>query len=111
MRVNDSLNQEAWLYTFAEESLVKFAERVEEDIPESCMFIGVEKSVTSCCLDSPSDDTGSISESRTKNILQLEWATGPFLESVNSDFLSHEESERIKLGAFRERVIAAFDYV
>ncbi|EGQ7693897.1 DEAD/DEAH box helicase family protein [Vibrio vulnificus] len=111
LRVNDSLNQEAWLYTFAEESLVKFAERVEEDIPESCMFIGVEKSVTSCCLDSPSDDTGSISESRTNNILPLEWATGPFLESVNSGFLSHEESDRIKLGSFRERVIAAFDYV
>lgn len=39
LRINDSPNQEAWLYTFAEESLIGFAERIEQDIPESCLFI------------------------------------------------------------------------
>ena len=37
--MNESRNQQAWLYTFAEESLVSFAEQIEQDIPESCLFI------------------------------------------------------------------------
>ncbi|GAB7229168.1 DEAD/DEAH box helicase family protein [Vibrio rotiferianus] len=111
LRVNDSPNQEAWLYTFAEENLVKFAERVEEDIPESCMFVGSENSVIPRCVNSSSEEAGTTYESRIYDFLKLEWATGTFIESTNSDFLAFEESERIKLGAFRERVIAAFDYV
>lgn len=38
LRVNDSINQQAWLFTFAEQSLIDFSERIEQDIPESCMF-------------------------------------------------------------------------
>lgn len=39
LRVNNSPNQEAWLYTFAEESLIGFAERIEQDVPEACMLV------------------------------------------------------------------------
>lgn len=38
LRVNGILNQQAWLFTFAEQSLIEFSERIEQDIPESCMF-------------------------------------------------------------------------
>ncbi|MCZ8485372.1 hypothetical protein O9993_04855 [Vibrio lentus] len=38
LRVNEAVNQQAWLFTFAEQSLIKFSERIEQDIPESCMF-------------------------------------------------------------------------
>lgn len=34
LRINQGLNQEAWLYTFAEPNLVKYAHRVAEEIPE-----------------------------------------------------------------------------
>lgn len=111
LRVNDSPNQEAWLYTFAEESLVKFAERVEEDIPESCTFLEIERSEIPTCVNSPFEEKCITSEPRTNDFLQIEWATDTCIENANSDFLAIEESERIKLGAFRERVIAAFDYV
>ena len=111
LRVNDSPNQEAWLFTFAEENLIKFAERVEEDIPESCMYVGMENSVVPYRVDFSLEETDLASESIINNLLQLEWATGTVIESGNSDFLTFKESERIKLGAFRERVIAAFDYL
>ena len=111
LRVNDSPNQEAWLYTFAEESLVKFAERVEEDIPESCTFLEIERSEIPTCVNSSFEEKCISSEPRTNDFLQIEWATDTFIEKANRDFLAIEESERIKLGAFRERVIAAFDYV
>ena len=111
LRVNESHNQEAWLFTFAEENLIKFAERVEEDIPESCMYVGMENSVVPYRVDFSLEETDLASESIINNLLQLEWATGTVIESGNSDFLTFKESERIKLGAFRERVIAAFDYL
>ncbi|SON51351.1 DEAD/DEAH box helicase [Vibrio tapetis] len=38
LRVNNSLNQEAWLFTFAEQSFIDFAERIEQDIPDVCAF-------------------------------------------------------------------------
>ncbi|TOE91464.1 DEAD/DEAH box helicase, partial [Vibrio parahaemolyticus] len=38
LRVNGSISQQAWLYTFAEQNLIEFSERIEQDIPESCMF-------------------------------------------------------------------------
>ena len=111
LRVNESPNQEAWLYTFAEENLIKFAERVEEDIPESCMYVGMENSEAPYRVDFSLEETDLASESIINNLLQLEWATGTVIESGNSDFLTFKESERIKLGAFRERVIAAFNYL
>lgn len=45
LRVNDSMDQQAWLFTFAEQSLIEFAERVEQDIPDSCMFARMLKHV------------------------------------------------------------------
>lgn len=42
LRVNESINQQAWLFTFAEQSLIDFSERIEQDIPESCMFAKIK---------------------------------------------------------------------
>lgn len=63
------------------------------------------------CLGPLSEETGIISTSRTGDVSKLEWGIGSYSESENSCFLTSEESERVKLGSFRERIIAAFDYV
>lgn len=39
LRITDGNNQETWLYTFAKASLVKFSEEIEQDIPESCLYV------------------------------------------------------------------------
>ncbi|CAH6926275.1 hypothetical protein VCHA29O37_390065 [Vibrio chagasii] len=38
LRVNSSEVQHAWLFTFAEPNLIEFAERIEDDIQESCIY-------------------------------------------------------------------------
>jgi superfamily II DNA or RNA helicase len=39
LRVNDAPNQEAWLYTFAENTLMEYARQIEKDIPDSYLLI------------------------------------------------------------------------
>ncbi|MCG9678960.1 DEAD/DEAH box helicase family protein [Vibrio sp. Isolate24] len=39
LRTTTDRQQEAWLYTFAEVNLLQFAEQIEIDIPESCIYI------------------------------------------------------------------------
>lgn len=34
LRINSSVNQEAWFFTFAEPNLVKYANRIQSDLPD-----------------------------------------------------------------------------
>lgn len=110
LRVNDSLNQEAWLYTFAEESLIGFSERIEQDIPDSCMYIKRENNVPSV-LDEQRIPISTVSESVKSNRSQqglLSWgessdSTDP--NNVEPPFVALDE---LRLGLFKQRVIAAF---
>ncbi|EJE4168343.1 DEAD/DEAH box helicase family protein [Vibrio parahaemolyticus] len=104
LRITDGNNQEAWLYTFAEASLVKFSEEIEQDIPESCLYV---KSPKLNEQQSPSsvraDDMPSLVTSTMRG--SLVWSDG-------SGELAVEENDRLfnsfTLGHFRERVIEAF---
>ena len=85
LRVNHASNQQAWLFTFAEQSLIEFAERVEQDIPESCMFLradtpnifiaselGREVAAYGCNTDSVSSNT----DFRWNDVAELGCAIG-----------------------------------
>ena len=39
LRVNSSPNQEAWLFTLAEETLSTFANRIDQELPNTCVLI------------------------------------------------------------------------
>lgn len=39
LRVNNSPNQEAWLFTLAEETLSTFANRIDQELPDTCVLI------------------------------------------------------------------------
>ncbi|WP_070963756.1 DEAD/DEAH box helicase [Vibrio sonorensis] len=109
LRVNDSPNQEAWLYTFAEESLIGFAERIEQDIPESCQFIksheqlealGKTQSFIQAAM---SNDKTIVSRDFS---IQLNWSK---LDAVQNDVHSYfEDHDELRLGDFKQRVIATF---
>ncbi len=109
LRINDSLNQEAWLYTFAEESLIGFAERIEQDIPESCQFIKSNEPTDE------SDKAQSLTHAGFSNdktmvngesSAQLNWSKLDVAQNVSySDFESYDE---LRLGEFKQRVIAIF---
>ncbi|NOH84245.1 diguanylate cyclase [Vibrio sp. 03-59-1] len=109
LRINDSPNQEAWLYTFAEESLIGFAERIEQDIPDSCMYIKQESNVPST-IDEKRLPSSTVVESVQSNHSQpslLSWGeTSDVINSHNAGLaLAWDE---LRLGQFKERVIAAF---
>ncbi|NAW84033.1 DEAD/DEAH box helicase family protein [Vibrio sp. V43_P6S15P86] len=109
LRVNDSLNQEAWLYTFAEESLIGFAERIEQDIPDSCMYIKQENNVPSA-VDSQCLPISTVSESAQSNRSQpslLSW--GKASDIINPNNVEPALAlDDLRLGQFKQRVIAAF---
>ena len=109
LRINDSPNQEAWLYTFAEENLIGFAERIEQDIPDSCMYIKQDNNVPSG-VDEIRLQSSTVSESVQSNRPQpslLSWGEGSdMMNSNNAGFtLAFDE---LRLGQFKQRVIAAF---
>ncbi|SUB66876.1 DEAD/DEAH box helicase [Photobacterium damselae] len=109
LRVNDSPNQEAWLYTFAEESLIGFAERIEQDIPDSCMYIKQENNVSSA-IDEKRLPSSTVSESVQSNRPQeslLSWKETSDVINQNNAGLTLVLDE-LMLGQFKQRVIAAF---
>nr|WP_240775444.1 hypothetical protein [Photobacterium damselae] len=110
MRTNESLNQQAWLYTFAEESLVSFAEQIEQDIPDSCLFIKPDnlqdRPQVSVSLDR--DHFSDQQKRKTDNgKIQLSW-NKERSEKQSTISAYSASSGQLNLGNFRERVIAAF---
>lgn len=111
LRVNDAQNQEAWLYTFAEENLVAFAEEIEKDIPDSCIFIQAGEPNTS--------QTSEFSESQnkpmnkpdrqTENKSKVLWQgiSPPISKGTTAPNFPPSLNE-LNLGQFKERIIAAF---
>lgn len=107
LRVNGPTNQQAWLFTFAEQSLIEYAERIEQDIPESCIYAKWERFVEA------EPDTKrnrlvekGLLEERERMSLKPVWnratsSTGN-VEGALGAF------DELRLGAFRQRVISAF---
>ncbi|MEZ8967472.1 DEAD/DEAH box helicase [Vibrio breoganii] len=109
LRVNDSPNQEAWLYTFAEESLIGFAERIEQDIPDSCMYVRQENNAP-LVVDEKSVPSSFVSESVRSSHFQpslLSWGEASEINNLNSAGIPLSLDE-LRLGQFKQRVIAAF---
>ncbi|NLS13936.1 DEAD/DEAH box helicase family protein [Vibrio sp. SM6] len=105
LRANGTTPQEAWLFTFAEQNLVEFAERLEQDIPDSCVMVKLEKNCDTedfqvlrnwICGNAigENDPTGIV-----------DWRVG------SSDLVSKQagkHSDELSLQAFKQRVISAF---
>ncbi|EAS44227.1 DEAD/DEAH box helicase, partial [Photobacterium profundum] len=107
LRVNGTTTQQAWLFTFAEQSLIEFAERIEQDIPESCIyarwkkFAEVESDTKRNCL----VEKGLLEE-REEVGSKLVWnGTISSTENIDGALGAFDE---LRLGAFRQRVISAF---
>ncbi|HHX8441253.1 TPA: DEAD/DEAH box helicase [Vibrio diabolicus] len=107
LRVNGAINQQAWLYTFAEQSLMEFAQRVEQDIPESCMFAKITSSIE---IETEAQCIGLnenvLLEDRSETSSKLMWSST--IHSDNNMSGSIREFGELRLGAFKQRVISAF---
>ena len=107
LRVNSTINQQAWLYTFAEQSLIEFSERIEQDIPDSCMFAKIESLIE---FESESQRTcltgHGLLEEREEVKSKLVWSSAISTELNSTGSLS--ALDELRLGAFKQRVISAF---
>ncbi|MEZ9205576.1 DEAD/DEAH box helicase family protein [Vibrio splendidus] len=107
LRVNSGINQQAWLYTFAEQNLIEFSERIEQDIPDSCMFAKIERLIE---FESESQRTcltgHGLLEEREEVNSKLVWSSAISTELNSTGSIS--TLDELQLGAFKQRVISAF---
>ncbi|HHC7267564.1 TPA: DEAD/DEAH box helicase [Vibrio parahaemolyticus] len=109
LRTNGGQEQEAWLYTFAEESLVGFAERIEQDIPETCRFINlaeveIDNTEAELTISLPGTSLGGMSAASSRAMLSWE----NFGNGEEFAEFSPLQPEYLLMGTFKQRVIAAF---
>ncbi len=107
LRVNDEPNQEAWLFTFAEQSLIEYSERIEQDIPETCLFAKMGQNEAFHIdgsnirpLQSTTSEQGDII------VPTLDWNSS--IKNGTSVDGSNEPFDELHLGRFKQRVISAF---
>lgn len=117
LRVNNSVNQEAWLYTFAEPQLCEFASRLKEDIPNSNVIFQTmpqsEIENANKSKISENDPTldisteGGYTEPKKINFADLKFAT----IAASPLNLSKQSQEEVLffLGRFKERMVKVFE--
>jgi len=107
LRVNSSPNQEAWLFTLAEETLSTFANRIDQELPDTCVLIrnnaianeyfGTENHKKTDSMRSDSQPVAQIDD------LLFSWGAND-----QPQIKPREESFLQAFGGFRERVIETF---
>jgi len=107
LRVNDEPNQEAWLFTFAEQSLIEYSERIEQDIPETCLFAKMGQNEAFHIDGSNIRPLQSAtSEQDDITVPTLDWNSS--IKNGTSVDGSNEPFDELHLGRFKQRVISAF---
>lgn len=107
LRMNSIDDQLAWLFTFAEQSLTEYAERIEDDIPELCVYAKWDK-FAEIESDNKRNRLGEIRllEEREAVDSKLTWDSKiSSIQNIDGAFGAFDE---LRLGAFRQRVISAF---
>lgn len=112
LRTNNEVNQEAWLYTFAEPNMVDFAHRLKSDIPDAQIVIdynGINKINKEGC---PVKISGNVFQKVPKEN-EIIFDVHDFQNVVNSELPSNiptSNSEVLNfLGRFKTKIINYFD--
>jgi superfamily II DNA or RNA helicase len=113
LRTHDSINQEAWLYTFAEPKLVEFANRIAEEIPDIPVLFKELIDINLSSEDSNVTEVNTVgikpvnSKVLKLGFTHIDTLTKPHLV-VEPDSISTSLSFEL-LGGFREKVISTFN--
>lgn len=107
LRVDSLMAQQAWLFTFAEQNLIQFAERIEDDIPESCLYVNMVKPMETEILNRRNNVTAKLSKVPINSIdSTVSWESR--LGNSNNLYGTLGTFDELRLGAFKQRVISAF---
>ncbi|NOH97823.1 DEAD/DEAH box helicase family protein [Vibrio sp. 99-70-13A1] len=111
LRVNEARNQQAWLFTFAEQNLVEFAERIEQDIPESCMFARLNLELQHSQPDTKPMRNYSVKSTAVTpphTTLRMRLNGMPSQSADTKKYGVLEPVDCLQIKGFRERIISAF---
>ncbi|MCC4834771.1 DEAD/DEAH box helicase family protein [Shewanella sp. 10N.7] len=115
LRVNNAINQEAWLYTFAVPKLVEFANRIAEEIPDVPVIFREPESVSISVEQSESERLKASFPSQDGHTVRLSTPhitapNHPLIAASNNQNLSWSASPSFEiLGGFREKVVSTFN--
>ncbi|EPW5429878.1 DEAD/DEAH box helicase [Vibrio cholerae] len=107
LRVNNQANQEAWLFTFAEPSLIEYSERIEQDIPDTCMFAKFSIGNALNIQDVNISDMPFKEERGEMKLDNLNWGVS-VTKSILQQNPNNNQHNDLKLGRFKQRVLTAF---
>lgn len=109
LRVNNSSNQEAWLFTLAEETLSTFANRIDQELPDTCVLIR-NNAIANEYLGTENHKKTYSTRSGSQPVAQIDDLFFSWEEKEPSQLKTEpkESSYLHAFGGFRERVIEAF---
>ncbi len=114
LRINKSVNQEAWLFTFAEPQLTEFANRLKEDVPECEVIFDVLEKNDVKNVQGVSFNNHSLTPSHSKDSQQLIFShsesKNDTVREISLTLSDQSYNEVLQfLGRFREKIVYVFD--
>lgn len=107
LRVNQSKNQEAWLYTMATEELTSYAERLADDLPEDYRIVQAQPNTWSFTISESFHTSPTYLQKNTTKIA-LDDLQIVLSEVKTSSIALSEQAKQLKMGTLYQQVIDAF---
>ncbi|WP_305811986.1 DEAD/DEAH box helicase [Photobacterium leiognathi] len=108
LRTTSCANQEAWFYTFAEPNLNRFAEEIENDIPETCTYIKSTQDLYGYSDVLTNEKNSPFLKQEIPVILEQKLLWESNQSELASSSINTYESADVTLNYFKQRVIEAF---
>ena len=106
MRINDTTNQEAWLYTIAERKLTCFADRIAKDLPDDNavvrVLVGDELAVDIVESEEDVCEQPNLKPAAGSTDAEIEWGLG--IDGT----MATDQRAVLTLGTFKQRLVSAF---
>lgn len=108
LRVNQSKNQEAWLFTMATDELTLFSHRLAEDLPEDYKILQQQTDDWSFSeLDTSPTSPDFMQRNGIKKVIGIDLEMD-FSETTTSSFAISDQTKQLKMGFLYQQVIDAF---
>ena len=112
LRSDGAANRDAWLYTFAESSLIEFANRLDKELPEQQTVLRSNINISS---KTRNQEQALDMKGEQSTLESMEWLPSDEINESNSlsEYVSLDGIDDLQtfrfLGSFREKIVDAFD--
>lgn len=110
LRINTSANQEAWLFTLAEEKLSIFANRIDQELPDICVLVKSKKISERFVANKVNKQSVSTNKKPTEMITLLDvFSSNQSLSTLNTATRNEATPTFVEtFGGFRKQLIETF---